>query len=342
MIRSIFLCAYIFASAPSFSGVAQNPGLSDNAVFTALSAASAPTFSPIAGAVTNPTTVTASSTSGCSTHIYFDTNNPPTTQQTTYSVTTGVTLYAYVHGCPGYTDSSISSATYIIVALVGWWPLNEGTGSTAIDASTQGNNGTFTGAQTNCSSSYYQTGYVLTYAGCFGSADYVGMGNLAVMNFDYSNPFTLSAWVKLASGAYTTNIITKEAGASAYPGWALVAGPYASGKNKYFDLFLVNNYSTNMLNMETTNTFNAADSWVHVCTTSSGGTLPADIAIWVNGVSQALTTKQNNLSATIVTTAPVNIGAYNNSVESNGGIEDVRVYSGVASCATIYAAGPQS
>jgi hypothetical protein len=77
--------------------------------------ASTPTFSPVAGAVSNPTTVTAStSTSGCSSYIYFDTNPTPTTNQTTYSVTTAVTLYAYVHGCPGYTDSAVGSAVYTI------------------------------------------------------------------------------------------------------------------------------------------------------------------------------------------------------------------------------------
>ena len=96
--------------------------------------ASAPTFSPAAGSVTNPTTVTAStSTSGCGSYIYFDTNSTPTTNQTTYSVTTAVTLYAYVHGCPSYADSSISSAAYTITAaatptfspVAGTVPLNQ-------------------------------------------------------------------------------------------------------------------------------------------------------------------------------------------------------------------------
>jgi hypothetical protein len=84
-------------------------------VATAAGTAAAPTFSPLAGAVSNPTTVTAStSTSGCGSYIYFDTSSTPTTNQTTYSVTTAVTLYAYVHGCPGYTDSSVASAAYTI------------------------------------------------------------------------------------------------------------------------------------------------------------------------------------------------------------------------------------
>ena len=100
--------------------VAGGTGYSDSSVGSAvytitIPTASAPTFSPVAGAVTNPTTVTAStSTSGCGSYIYFDTSSTPTTNQTTYSVTTAATLHAYVHGCPSYADSSISSAAYTI------------------------------------------------------------------------------------------------------------------------------------------------------------------------------------------------------------------------------------
>jgi hypothetical protein len=86
---------------------------------TSLGTAITPTFSPAAGPVSNPTTVTASSTSACSSYMYFDTNNPPGTQQTTYSVTTAVTLYAQVRGCPGYADSAVASAAYTISAIIG-------------------------------------------------------------------------------------------------------------------------------------------------------------------------------------------------------------------------------
>jgi hypothetical protein len=82
--------------------------------------AATPTFSPCGASscsVSNPTVVTASTaTSGCGSYIYFDANPTPTTNQTTYTVTAGVTLYAYVHGCPGYADSGIGSAVYSITA----------------------------------------------------------------------------------------------------------------------------------------------------------------------------------------------------------------------------------
>ena len=82
---------------------------------SSFASAAAPTFSPAAGAVSNPTTVTASSTtSGTGCTIYFDANATPTTAQTTYSVTTGITLYAQVRNCVNYGDSPVSNAAYTI------------------------------------------------------------------------------------------------------------------------------------------------------------------------------------------------------------------------------------
>ena len=82
---------------------------------TVLPTAATPTFSPAAGAVANPTTVTASSaTSGSGCTMYEDTNNPPTTAQNTYSVTTPVTLHAQLRGCVAYNNSAIASAAYTI------------------------------------------------------------------------------------------------------------------------------------------------------------------------------------------------------------------------------------
>jgi len=46
--------------------------------------------------------------------MYFDTNNPPTTAQSTYNVTTAVTLYAQLKSCIDYSNSAVGSASYTI------------------------------------------------------------------------------------------------------------------------------------------------------------------------------------------------------------------------------------
>ncbi len=95
----------------------QNPLFITSSFNTATAAT--PTFSPVAGAVSNPTTVTASSATigqtGCT--MYLDASNPPTTAQSTYSVTVGVTLYAQVRGCVAYNNSAVASAAYTISVL---------------------------------------------------------------------------------------------------------------------------------------------------------------------------------------------------------------------------------
>ena len=82
--------------------------------------AATPTFSPAAGPVANPTTVTTSTSTGaCSAYLFTGTTNPPTVNTNTYSVTSAVTVYSYVHGCPGYLDSAIGSAAYTITTPSG-------------------------------------------------------------------------------------------------------------------------------------------------------------------------------------------------------------------------------
>ena len=78
--------------------------------------------------------------------------------------------------------------------LVGWWPLTEGAGSTALDQSGNGNNGTWSGNLIN--GSHYTTGKVGPYAGNFdGSTDYIG---LSTSSLQVSN-VTIMAW------AYTSD-----------------------------------------------------------------------------------------------------------------------------------------
>ena len=76
--------------------------------------AALPTFSPAGGVIAAQTVTASTSTSGCGPYIYFDTSNPPVTNQTTLSVTVSETVYAYVHNCPAHTDSSVSSAAYTV------------------------------------------------------------------------------------------------------------------------------------------------------------------------------------------------------------------------------------
>ena len=109
-----------------------------------LPAAATPTFSPGAGSYASTQSVTISTaTSGCGSYIYWNftgTSMSGGTNSTTASVSTTETLYAQVIGCPGYSNSVIGSAVYMIGAAI------------ALDtpACTQDNN-TTTSATATCS-----------------------------------------------------------------------------------------------------------------------------------------------------------------------------------------------
>lgn len=87
------------------------------ATFAANPAAAAPTFSPVAGGYGSGQTVTASTTtSACNTasFLFTGTTNPPATAGNTISVPSSRTIYSYVHACPGYQDSTVTTGTYTI------------------------------------------------------------------------------------------------------------------------------------------------------------------------------------------------------------------------------------
>ncbi len=101
------------------------------------------------------------------------------------------------------TKSATATVT-VSSGLVGWWPLDEGTGLMAHDISGQGNNGKWSGAPSSPNDTYYTTGLIDSYAGYFdGSDNEVTIGTQPV--YQFTGPFTISAWVStVVSGTILT------------------------------------------------------------------------------------------------------------------------------------------
>jgi hypothetical protein len=133
------------------------------------------TWSALLGSITPEGLYTAPSNTGNS--VLTDTITATSVQDPTKSATATVTVSS---------------------GLVGWWPLDEGTGLVAHDVSGQGNNGTWSGTPSSPSGTYYTTGVIGSYAGYFdGSDDRVTIGTQPV--YEFTGPFTLSAWVNTVS-----------------------------------------------------------------------------------------------------------------------------------------------
>jgi hypothetical protein len=81
-----------------------------------------------------------------------------------------------------------------LYGLVGHWKLTETSGTTATDASSQGNNGTYTGGVTLNQSGPYPGAGAIT-ASFDGTNDYVAAGNQSC--YDITENVTVAAWIKV-------------------------------------------------------------------------------------------------------------------------------------------------
>ena len=107
------------------------------------------------------------------------------------------------------TKSATATVT-VSPGLVGWWPLNEGTGTVAYDRSGQGNNGTWSGTPSSpIGISYYTTGKIGSAAGYFnGNDNRLTIGTQPV--YDFTGPFTISMWINPASLNWPAGILARE------------------------------------------------------------------------------------------------------------------------------------
>ena len=114
--------------------------------------------------------------------------------------------------------------------LVGYWQLQ----GSSIDNSGNGNNGTDTAVV------YGQQGFKEgVQSAYFNGSAYSSMGN--VLGFEYNQPFSIAAWINTKTTT-STNIISKQAGATGYQGYGL--GTFSNGE---YQIFLNSSALANLL-----------------------------------------------------------------------------------------------
>jgi hypothetical protein len=226
-------------------------------------------------------------------------------------------------------------------APVGWWKFNECQGSNAYDSSGNSYTGTITvgsGATQNTagtctdgstSSAWYngRSGKYNASLNFDGTDDYVTMGN--VLDFERTNPLTISAWVNIGSiTGQVWNIVAKMNSASPYQGYAF---DYHTTNNQ-LEFKLNNTWSTNTIYVVSP-TISIEDSqWHHLVVTYDGSVSANGVTFYLDGRQlSANTNTYNNLSATTSTSYPFNIGTYNNYTGGadsifHGQMDDVRIY----------------
>jgi type II secretory pathway pseudopilin PulG len=120
-------------------------------------------------------------------------------------VADGVHKKVYVSLNPGAAVRGINISPFGVITLndgeVGWWRMDEGSGTTTGDSSGYANGGDVTG-----NVAWVASGCKNNNSGCadFSSGGYVDLGTDTVL--DIAGPMTLSAWVKLDSNTATYTV----------------------------------------------------------------------------------------------------------------------------------------
>jgi hypothetical protein len=211
---------------------------------------------------------------------------------------------------------------------VGWWTLNEGSGSTALDSSGNGNNGTWYGSQTG-TSGYYSAGYSQQWAGQFdGSTDYIDLGVPSALEI-YSS-LTISAWV------YSTTIYGSAAQFVVAKDFSTGARGFGIGISNSGYLYIEVNGSAVLSSSGPV--IGGTNVWHQIVVTNDGGTWTG----YVDGTSVGSAspgTPSANTAAHWHIGNRAYVGVSNNFA---GRIEDVLIYNSVLTAAQVsqlYGAG---
>jgi hypothetical protein len=227
--------------------------------------------------------------------------------------------------------------------LVGWWKFDEGSGTSAADSSGGGNTGTLTPNATGV----WVAGKINNAANLNGTSQYVDVANPSNFNFDYSNPFTLAAWIYRTSSADADDeIMAHEDSAflNGYHVWMPATGSNQAwcGSATCTNCLMVQpaNPCNSGLCVIAPNTGAAAGAWHHVAVTYDGSNNSAGIKIYVDGVNQTLVNPNATPCGSMAVTADLLIGSDSTSTTTGlfgGTIDDARVYNRALSAAEVAA-----
>ncbi len=229
--------------------------------------------------------------------------------------------------------------------LIGHWKLDESSGTLA-DSSGSSNSGTAQNSPT-----YAPTGGRMNGAINFdGTNDRIDIANESNFDLDYTQPFTLSTWVYRDTSTTEDGLIEKVDSSLDYRGysvWLPQPSDCPASSANCIQLDIKNASVTSAASVNTNGGAIATAGWYHIVATYNGNSSISGMKIYVNGVSQAVNTVTNNLSATSLNNNPVLLGddtTNDNCCELDGKMDDVRIYNrefSEAEVAALYkASGP--
>lgn len=157
-----------------------------------------------------------------------------------------------------------------------------------------------------------------------GVTEYVTMGD--VLGYEYTADFSVACWFKCTSSGAGGFCVSKQESSGNYRGFAM--GIYGGG-GYVVSVHLRNTNPGNRIYVESTTNGLDDDAWHLLVVTWKGNVVPAaaDLKIYLDGVLETPNNVVDTLSATIITTAPFNVGGRNNADAFwDGNLDDPAVY----------------
>jgi len=205
---------------------------------------------------------------------------------------------------PGYAHLNITDA-----AMVGYWPFDVNSSPRTYDYTDNSNDGTISGATFNSSG-------IIGGAYSFdGGSDYISMGD--VLDFEITDPFSISAWIKPDAVSGYQMIVTKSEYGGTYKGYIF----YLSHTNLAFALIhSAGNYIDSWTNTDSL----VADNWHHLVATYDGSETASGITLYLEGLGTGMDIKKDTLAPgdTSLNSFPLLIGARHPSAQLYGGVVD--------------------
>ena len=242
------------------------------------------------------------------------------TPSTTGSFT--FTIRVTDNGSPALFDEETITVTVAASngPLIANWKMDEGSGTTLIDASGFGNNASTTG------SPMWVTGVAGQALKLNGTSQFATVPDNA--SLDITGAITLSAWIKPEK--FATQYIIKKAIGGSTNGYEL---SLSSSGIVFFRFNQATSGDSYRLNSVTAHPNNGA-TWMHIAATYDGSSL---IKIYINGVENS--SKTITTPASIITNSlALAVGAQSDGVgKFQGTIDDVRVYNAALNASEINA-----
>jgi len=234
------------------------------------------------------------------------------------------------------------------LGLVGYWSMDDATGTIATDSSILRNSATWSGsggANTTPSWAKGQRGYALNFDG---TDDNLSLATESNFDFERTQAFSVVSWVKpnvTRSGVEAGyNIFSKLDHLTPFRGFefGIDWNQEAKLNKSTLKFFLINTFMTNFIDVNG-NTDLQNGIWYHLAVTYDGSSTASGTKMYIDGASEAVTANYNNLNATTLNNITPRIGSRNAAgVYMKGSIDDVRVYNRELSAteiANLYASG---